>query len=426
MNISRICRRIATGLVAVWLVVAPGPADPSPEPIIYRIYLSQDLLGTRNASRAIEYGFRSALIDVDPTSLIPGRRVEFELVVRNHRANVYEAKRVYQEFVDDDGALLNLADVHSPPLIKHRDFLNDNAGLTLVPWAAGAAITRTNRDENWIFRLSVDDRIAGSTIASFAKRTRQCRDTHLLLTDNAWGHSNADALRAGLGRLGAKPASLQWIPWRADGAELWRMVGVLEAAPQDCLIFVGGGAAAKLLIDALMNLPVEKRPSLLSHWGLASGVFAAAVPYETRETLGLRFIQSCHNLFDDAPTTRLALDRLRRAADGASWATASIPAAPGFVHAYDLGLIVVEAMRSADLTGDVRNDRAALRTALEALATPIDGLIKTYAPPFATYERRGADAHEALQAGDLCMARFAEDNTIRVYRQHFEADAAQQ
>lgn len=50
-----------------------------------------------------------------------------------------------------------------------------------------------------------------------------------------------------------------------------------------------------------------------------------------------------------------------------------------------------------------------MRDALERLEEPIPGLLKTYQRPFSS---EGADAHEALGADDLCLARYDEAGNI--------------
>lgn len=407
---------LAVVFASAALAGGPAQATSADDTIIYRLYLIQDRTRTVEAARSIEYGVRAALADVDPASIIPGKHVSLELVIRDHRTNVYQAKRLYNEFAKDDAGLVHFADVHSPPLIRHRDYLNRNGVLTLVPWAAGAPITRAPTGENWIFRLSVDDRKAGSKIANFAIQTRRCDGLHFVMLENAWGRANARTLREGLSRHNRTPSTIQWFPWGASEREIQRIVDVLVATPQDCVIYVGGEREGVWLAKALTALPDERRPTVLSHWGLATGNFAAQIPYELRERLKLRFIQSCHDLLDDRAAVAQALDRLRRVSGDADWATAAIPAPPGFVHAYDLGLILIQAMRQAKLTGDARADRQALRAALRDLTDPVEGLVKTYHRPFSPYTPSEPDAHEALTQADLCMATFAADNTIRVVR----------
>jgi branched-chain amino acid transport system substrate-binding protein len=52
--------------------------------------------------------------------------------------------------------------------------------------------------------------------------------------------------------------------------------------------------------------------------------------------------------------------------------------------------------------------------ALESLQKPVQGLIKKYNKPFATWNEQQPDAHEALRLENFCMASFGKHNQIHV------------
>jgi branched-chain amino acid transport system substrate-binding protein len=78
----------------------------------------------------------------------------------------------------------------------------------------------------------------------------------------------------------------------------------------------------------------------------------------------------------------------------------------GFVHAFDITLILAAAADQAGLAGDIKADRSAVHHALENLKKPVSGLIKTYIQPFSAYHPQAPDAHEALGPGDYRMGMF--------------------
>ncbi|MEL6318067.1 MAG: hypothetical protein AAFR16_10580, partial [Pseudomonadota bacterium] len=210
------------------------------------------------------------------------------------------------------------------------------------------------------------------------------------------------------------PTSLHWMPWQADLKMLRQIVSRLRTTSADCLIAVGDSVQAKSLIDALLELPRDTRPSVLSHWGITTSDFPFQAPASYRDAVGLKFVQSCHDLFADTPEHHRALASLKKLGGGAHWAGPEIPAPPGFVHAYDLTKLLLAAMRQARLTGEVRADRAAIRAALQKLDAPVPGLIKTYHTPFEPYSPDKPDAHEALGLSEMCMAQYDVDNVVRV------------
>jgi len=93
-----------------------------------------------------------------------------------------------------------------------------------------------------------------------------------------------------------------------------------------------------------------------------------------------------------------------------------IKAATGFIHAYDLTKILIEAVRQSGLTGDMSVDRSTVRDALETLKTPVVGLVKTYARPFRPYTPTDKDAHEALGEDSFTFGKYNDDNAIILSR----------
>jgi len=130
----------------------------------YFIYLDADFSGAKSSSLAIEQGITNALAEVG--NHIHG--FEFEIVLKDHRANSLRSRRNLEEFLADDQALLVYSGLHSPPLLANKSFINENGILLLDPWAAAGPITRSNSEKNWIFRLSIDDSNAGKYISNKA------------------------------------------------------------------------------------------------------------------------------------------------------------------------------------------------------------------------------------------------------------------
>ena len=135
------------------------------------VYLDADLSNHKESSQAIQKGIEVAFSDIN--NEIDGYKIAFKYL--DHRGNVIRSKRNYQAFLKDPNALVIYSGIHSPPLIKNRSFINENKALTLVPWAAAGFITRYPSKENWIFRLSIDDSRAGSTIIDYAMTQQQCK-----------------------------------------------------------------------------------------------------------------------------------------------------------------------------------------------------------------------------------------------------------
>ncbi len=152
----------------------------------WKIYFDTDMTNHSESAQSIQQGVKVAFSEVD--NQIQGLPIEF--IALDHKGNTARSKRNMAKFKKDPSALVLFAGLHSPPLIKYREYINKEQILTLVPWAAGGPITRYPSSDNWVYRLSVDDTKAGERIAQFANQQLQCKSPHLLLENTPWGKSD--------------------------------------------------------------------------------------------------------------------------------------------------------------------------------------------------------------------------------------------
>jgi len=82
----------------------------------YSIYIDADFSGATASSLAIEQGITTALAEVG--NQIQG--FEFEIALKDHRANSLRSRRNLETFLADDQALLVYSGLHSPPLLANK------------------------------------------------------------------------------------------------------------------------------------------------------------------------------------------------------------------------------------------------------------------------------------------------------------------
>ncbi|MGI9509750.1 MAG: ABC transporter substrate-binding protein [Geminicoccaceae bacterium] len=409
------CIRLLTCLSMAalgWLLAAHEP-EAQPARKTLKIYLDADRSNHFESARSIEMGLRTAIDEVD--SVLQGYQVE--IVPLDHRGNAVRSKRNMQTFLEDPDALVLFAGLHSPPLIKHRDFINGEGILTLVPWAAGGPITRHDTEDNWIFRLSIDDSKAGYRIADFAIEELGCKAPHLLLEETGWGKSNDKTMSTAIEKkLGTKPLAA-WFGWGLDINSARIKLRDIVNGGADCILMVANALEGSVFANAMASLDAGHRIPLVSHWGITGGKFHETVPHATRSKLDLYFIQTCFSFVSSPKTdhSTAVLKRAMRLFPDEIGSSRDLPAPTGFIHAYDLGLILREALQHVELTGAPAENRAKLRSALQNIGAPIHGLVRTYAPPFRPYLTAAPDAHEALDLNDFCMGTFGENDEIRLH-----------
>ena len=405
MSISTRCKN----LLIFTLLAYSFCTHASPQRL--KIYFDADRTGHIESAMSIEQGFKVAFAQVG--NKLNGIPIEF--VVLDHRGNVRRSQKNMERFLQDQEALVFVGGLHSSPLIKYRDFINESKLLTLVPWAAGGPITRYPSKDNYVFRLSVDDKKVGKHLVDFALQ-QKCSKPHMMLENTAWGKSNQRSISAALQEAGVSGVGETWFSWGINEAQARLLLETTKREGIDCLLMVAGAREGALIVNAVADL--ELTLSIYSHWGITGGHFAQDVPFATRNKANLNFIQSCFNFYSSKENTlnqQVFTDAQRLFP--AQFSSTNIAAPAGFIHGYDLGKIFISAAKNVTLGNDMEKNRMALKQALESITQPIDGLIKQYNAPFSEFSTDKPDAHEALNANDLCMALYDDKNAVKLIEQ---------
>jgi len=374
----------------------------------YSIYLDADFTGTKMASQSIQQGINVAL--AEENYRIEG--YQFEVIAKDHKGNSLRSKRNLESFLADDKALLVFSGLHSPPLLANKDFINNNHIMVLNAWAAAGPITRTTDENNWIFRLSIDDSNAGSFISNHAIQ-EGFNKPFLLLEDTGWGRSNNNTMTKSLATNHIKPMGITWFNWGLGINHAKILLRKAKSSGADVIFFVGNANEGKTFAKAMLALETELQLPIRSHWGITGGDFAEVIDFKTREKLNLQFIQTQFS-FIAQQQSLLAKKVLSQAITMYPEINAAkdIKAPTGFIHAYDLTKLLITAIKQSGLTGDKDHDINAIKLALEHLKTPVQGLIKHYKTPFSPYTLDNINAHEALDEADYAMGYYQVDNSV--------------
>lgn len=383
----------------------------SAEPGALKLYLNADFTHSREAVSAISMGIEAALDEVDYR--IKG--VPVQLLSLDHRGNASRQLRNSRQILADQRYLAMFSGVHSTTLIPNRAFINEQALLTLVPWAAGGAVSRYPGETNWIFRLSIDDARAGPFLVRYAMREKQCRSPHLMLERTPWGESNHKSMTAAFRQMGERIPTVTWFNFSVSEATARGLLREVLQEQVDCLLLVANDREARTIIDALESLPGNEALRVISHWGLAAGDFWRGIPGEDSADTRLRMIQSCFSFNSPRGVAERkdgVFRRIQKLHPEIKQST-DLRAQVGFAHAYDLTRLLLAALEKVDLDQPMSEVRADLRNTLEQLDEPVDGLVKQYQRPFSRFDpRHNPNGHEALHEEDFCMGHFRADGSI--------------
>lgn len=374
----------------------------------YNIYLDSDRSNHLNSAQSIERGVKLALEESGNKLL--GRKLHFILL--DHAGNTVKAEQHLKQFNKDPNALVYYGGLHSPPLIYLREFINVNKILTLVPWAAGAPITRFPSRENYVFRLSVDDKYAGAVIANYALDKMSCHSPHLLLEESPWGESNLKNMTNALNSRGVD-FKVSRFSWNLNEVAAFDLLSNIKKKSSDCILLVANVIESVKFANAMYSLDKADRLPIISHWGIAGGDFPRQVPFDKRKHLNISFIQSSFSFLDNKLDT---FDKkiLKRIVDKYPDINSAydIEAPTGLIHAYDLTKILISASNTIKPSDNILAVRKRLKYALEHLTQPVEGLVKTYRSPFAEFSLAQPDSHEALGYKDYVMAKYGAKDEI--------------
>lgn len=366
------------------------------------IYIDADYSIMPAPAEAIEIGLRSAFA---------GTWAEHEIAIipKNHRTNARRSLDTFQQAFHDPSAIAVIGGMHSPPYFVNGAQINELAVPLLLPWSAGGMLTRLSEgDDNWIFRLSVDDTKAAETLVRHGSSVG-CSKASLIYVDNPWGNTNASRISEEIDANNARVVSLHPLDFNAGEQSVIEVVNAIDPAATDCVYLITSLVLGKSAINALGDF--ENPPRVISHWGILGDRLTDYISYEVIQKVRLSILGTCG--LQEARNHPQVYDRARdmaRKTSGRDFDPELHAAPHGFFHAHDLGLLLMQAIEAARQTeawqdGGPVARRLAVRDALYTLNQPTEGLLKVYALPFAPVSAGTFDGHEALGSDDLCMTK---------------------
>ena len=369
----------------------------------YNLYLDADFSIHKESAIAISNGIKSALSYHE--KLLGEYKIN--LIELNHRGNTRRSLQNFKKVMEDPKAIGIFGGLHSPPLIVNKDFINKNKILTFVPWAAGGPITRSGKNENWIFRLSIDDTQAGGFIVKDAVKNK-CSKPYLVLENTPWGKSNEKNMKTALKKYNLKPSVVQFFGWGVSESASLEIASRIKNSFSECIFFVGNGNDAKKIFSALgkvkNNLPVY------SHWGITSGNSKDMAGLIHANNLKVKVIQTKFSFLNETKNDfqRSVEKHILNMFQFKS--SQQISPMSGWVHGFDLATLLINAIHGEKLTLNPKSNMQLIKNKLEKMNKNINGLVKDYNMPFSNKTPNG---HEALSSMDYIMRSFDQNGNLK-------------
>jgi len=350
--------------------------------------------GSAQSGEAITRGLQLAIDEINAKGGLLGGRM-LELVQRDDESSPPKGLIAARELIAENVAAI-FGGIDTPVSMAMVPVLNKEKRIYMGVWAAGTGITRNGADPNYAFRVSAVDVLVDIKLLKFAHQKFGAKKAGLMLINNPWGQGNEKGLQAA---SKADPAV------EIAGVEKFENNDV-DMTPQLTRLKDAGADSIILVVNAPPGAQVMKSRErmgwmvpVISHWGISGGRF----PELAGPTAGdADFVQTYSFFGKQGPVGERVLAALQKKYPQIK-GPADVFAPVGTADAYDAMHILALAIAQA---GSV--DADAIRTALEDLKTPYEGLIKTYTRPFKP------DNHDALGPDDYIMVHYEGDKIVPV------------
>ncbi len=334
---------------------------------------------TAQSGRAGVIGIETAIADINASGGVLGRNLA--LVVRDDQSQPQKAIQNMSDLIDNEHVAAVFGPVNASSALAWKPLVTQKKVVVMDMIAAATDVTKPLKPgaDNYIFRVSMVDRDQVAALGAYAKR-KGAKRIGLMGETTGYGQGGLRDMQDIAKLQGLDVAAVE--SFAVSDTDMTSQLSKMRSANVDLLMVWAQGTPMGSLFRSMAK--IDYYPPTLTSWAADNITFFDAAGKDLAEqpifmrTLSDKLTSKQKALFDRVGS-RLA-------------APSAFPFA---VHGYDATLLLAAAIKQAGST-----DGPKLREALENLATPVAGLLKTYDKPFS------ADAHEAIRAKDMVFIRW--------------------
>lgn len=361
-----------------------------PKDNIVTIGIDADLsMGAKGSGLAIKRGVELAVNEINKNGGLLGKQVV--IVAKDHQGVSTQAKENIKEFIDDKNIIGVIGGKHSSIISSYTKDIQDNKLIFFSPWAAATCVTDNGYKDNYIFRVSLNDKYATNFLAQEA--LEKSSNPAIIVENSIWGKGALKNINLYLHSKGLQKQEGIIIN-RGENKFEEVFTNVLRKN-YDSIIIVLNSQEAQRMITYMGSMNI-KMP-IISHWGIVGDSFFEANKNYLKD-IDLRFIQTFSLLNNTTKESQNLAQNYFITYHKAS--NKKINAITGVVQAYDSVMLLAQAIQKSNSfdSRDVKNS-------LENLGN-YDGLIKRYKNPFNKVD------HDALGIEDFFMAKFDKNGNV--------------
>jgi len=349
--------------------------------------------GTSPSGISMRNGVHLAVDEINRAGGVLGRPLL--LIERDDESKNELGVQIAQEFIDKEKVVAVLGIANTGVVLAASRFYQE-AGIPLLINVAAATVIPHQFDDqpaNFIFRLSTPDFIQSHMIVDEAITRRGFRKVAILADTTNYGQLGRADLEKALAAKSLAPVDEE--KFNIGDVDMTAQLLKAKEAGAEALLVYGIGRELAQLSTGMVK--IGWKVPMIGCWSLAqSNYIDAAGPAGEGTRMPLSFIQE--------PTTpkrrAFIADYVKQFAPKLDRMEASAPAAQGYDSAY----LLAAAIRQAGST-----DGIAIKSALEDLRDPVEGVIMTYVKPFSKTD------HEALTANIPALGEVKGQRVVYAY-----------
>lgn len=346
-------------------------------------------MGAKGSGLAIKRGVELAVEDINKAGGLLSKRVV--VVAKDHQGVSTQASQNIKEFIDDKKVIGVIGGKHSAVISSYTKQIQDNKLIFFSPWAAAPSVTDNGYKDNYIFRVSLNDKYATKFLAQEALKHNS--NPAVVVENSIWGKEALKSINKYFVSKNMHPK--EGIIINRGENKFDKVFKSIKERKNDSIIMVLNAQESIKLVEYMgehkLYFPV------ISHWGMVGDSFFNADKKYLKD-IDLRFIQT-FSLLKNANANAKAL-RTHFYKDYRHVSKTKINAITGVAQAYDSVMLLAHAVRKCNSFDSVK-----VKEALENLDS-YNGVIKKYIKPFSKTD------HDALGLHDFFMAKFDENGNI--------------
>ena len=357
---------------------------------IVAIGIDADLsMGAKGSGLAIKRGVELAVNEINKNGGLLSKQVA--IVAKDHQGVSTQAKENIKEFIDDKNIIAVIGGKHSAIISSYTKYIQDNKLIFFSPWAAATSVTQNGYEDNYIFRVSLNDIYATNFLAQDALNRNS--NPAIVVENSIWGKEALKNINLYFDSKGLQKQ--EGIIISRGQNQFEKVFNFIRSENYDSIIMVLNSQEAQRMVTYMgsMNIKVP----IISHWGIVGDSFFNANKHYL-EDIDLRFIQTFSLLNNKKKEAQNLAQNYFTTYHKPS--NEKINALTGVVQAYDSVMLLAQAIQRCKSF-----DSTKVKNSLEDLEN-YNGVIKRYKQPFNKID------HDALSIEDFFMARFDKNGNI--------------